>query len=103
MIPALIEQAMNIKMKSEKNPSIISDYELAYSCGVFCRLMNIESGEDLKSIREKIISAANNFKPKSVEIERLLLMVKDFEPIGDAKDEEMIKKLIEMGKEHKGS
>ena len=97
MIPALIKQAMAIKMKSDKNPAIISDYELIYSCGLLCRILRLERESDVKQMRENIVKKGEKANLKKIEIERLFKMVKDFEPIGDAKNIKAVDELFKMG------
>jgi len=97
MIPMLIEDAINIKLKSDMHPAIISDYELAYALGYACRKLGIEPEEDIKKMRETVIEKFNDYSADNLEDKNLKTMITVYEVCNNAPDEEKKKELINMG------
>lgn len=97
MIPMLIEQAINIKMKSDMHPAIISDYELAYALGLACRKLKLQPSTDLKHMREEVIKGFENYNTKSLEDKNLSHMISVYEVENNAPESDKIEELIKMG------
>lgn len=100
MVPILTKMAVERKCQFE-HVILLGNYELAYSVGVLSKHFGIAKRDDFEKVdklRDEVIAEIGDRTSDSVEINRLLRVVKEMDTFTDDKDEQMIE-LYHMGME----
>lgn len=96
MVPELARMSVIIKSR-HKTSVMTGNYELGYTCGLFCRLAGLETTEwsDPLTMQETVLKALENYRPSNEQEENVLHMLRYYHP--DTANDEQVKQLYEWG------
>lgn len=96
MVPVLARMAVIIKADHEEN-IITGNYEMAYICGLFCKLTETlpPAFSDCNEMQSFVLALCDNYSTEEPKELNLIRMLRLYKP--DSVFDEQVKELFQMG------